>query len=141
MGVFQLRSLTHSLVQVSFVTGAHGNFWALSLEQVCQMQPANKAEYKLRAPQAKSVKEVCKFTIDASLSQEKGPDFQASANQWLTKNNSKSFQGHPQSIFGKYLFGRRFEIQNFRSICCKISCLPASPRILEHLKNGKIAHF
>ena len=35
---------------------------------------------------------------------------------------------------GKYLFGRRFEIQNFRSICCKISCLPASPRILEHLK-------
>ena len=49
-------------------------------------------------------------------------------------------QGHPTSIFGKYLFGRRFEIYNFRSICCKISCLPACPRIFEHLKNGIIAH-
>ena len=29
----------------------------------------------------------------------------------------------------------------FGNICCKISCLPASPRIFEHLKNGKIAHF
>ena len=52
-----------------------------------------------------------------------------------------SWQGHPTSIFGKYLFGRRFEIYNFRNICCKISCLPASPRIFEHLKNGIIAHF
>ena len=34
-------------------------------------------------------------------------------------------QGHPTSIFGKYLFGRRFEIQNFPNICCKVSCLPA----------------
>ena len=51
------------------------------------------------------------------------------------------YQGHPTSIFGKYLFGRRFEIQNFRNICCKISCLPASPRILKHPKNGIIAHF
>ena len=25
--------------------------------------------------------------------------------------------------------------------CCKISCLPASPRIFKHLKNGKITHF
>ena len=30
---------------------------------------------------------------------------------------------------------------NFRNICCKISCLPASPRIFDHLKNGTIAHF
>ena len=50
-------------------------------------------------------------------------------------------QGHPASIFGKYLFGRRFEIWNFRNIFCKISCLPSSPRIFEHLKNGIIAHF
>ena len=50
-------------------------------------------------------------------------------------------QGHPTSIFGKYLFRRRFEIQNFRNICCKMSCLPASPRIFEHLKNGTTAHF
>ena len=25
--------------------------------------------------------------------------------------------------------------------CCKISCLPASPRIFEHLNNGIIAYF
>ena len=50
-------------------------------------------------------------------------------------------QGHPTAIFGKYLFGRRFEIQNLRNICCKISCLPASPRIFEHQQNGIITHF
>ena len=50
-------------------------------------------------------------------------------------------QGRPTSIFGKYLFGRRFETWNFRNICCKISCFPAFPRIFEHLKNGVIAHF
>ena len=50
-------------------------------------------------------------------------------------------QGHPTSIFGKYLFGGQFEIWSFRNICCKISCLPASPRIFEHLKNGIIAHL
>ena len=50
-------------------------------------------------------------------------------------------QGHPTIIFGEHLFGRRFEIYNFQIICCKISCLPASPRIFEHLKYGIIAHF
>ena len=50
-------------------------------------------------------------------------------------------QGHPTSIFGKYLFGRRFEIYNFRNICCKISCLSASPKIFEHLNNGIISYF
>ena len=45
-------------------------------------------------------------------------------------------QGHPTSIFGKYLFGGRFEIQNFRNIFCKIYCLPTSRRIFEHLKIG-----
>ena len=29
----------------------------------------------------------------------------------------------------------------FGTFHCKISCLPASPRIFEHLKNGMIAHF
>ena len=48
-------------------------------------------------------------------------------------------QGHPASIFGKYLFERRFE--NFRNICCKIYCSPISPRIFEHLRNGIITHF
>ena len=50
-------------------------------------------------------------------------------------------QGHPMSIFQKYLFGRRFEIQNFRNICCKISCLPTSPGIFKHLKSGIHAHY
>ena len=54
---------------------------------------------------------------------------------------SLNFRGTQRQFSEKYLFGRRFEIQNFRNICCKISCLPASPRIFEHLKNSKIAHF
>ena len=29
----------------------------------------------------------------------------------------------------------------FVDFCCKISCLPASPRIFEHLQNGIITHF
>ena len=56
-------------------------------------------------------------------------------------NVTRKKQGHPTSVFGKYLFGRRFEIYNFQNICCKISCLPASPKIFEHLKNGIIAYF
>ena len=56
-------------------------------------------------------------------------------------NDNDNDQEHPPSIFGKYLFGRRFEIENFRNICCKISCLPACPRIFEHLRDGTIAHF
>ena len=50
-------------------------------------------------------------------------------------------QGNPMSIFGKYLFGRRFQIYNFRNICCKISCLPASPRISNIQKWYTVAHF
>ena len=50
-------------------------------------------------------------------------------------------RGTQRQFSKKYLFGRRFENQNFRNICCKISCLPASPRIFEHLKNGIIAYF
>ena len=53
----------------------------------------------------------------------------------------REIQVHRKSVFGKYLFGRRFEIQNFRNICCKTFCLPASTRIFEHLKNVIIAHF
>ena len=50
-------------------------------------------------------------------------------------------RGTRRQFLGKYLFGRRFEIQNFRNICCKISCLPASPRIFEHLKYGIIEQW
>ena len=49
-------------------------------------------------------------------------------------------RGTQRQFSGKYLLGRRFEM-DFRSICCKISCLPASPRIFEHLQNGIITHF
>ena len=61
----------------------------------------------------------------------------------LLADNTKFIikQGHPTSIFEKYLFGRRFEIYNFRNICCKISCLPACPRIFQHKKKGMISHF
>ena len=50
-------------------------------------------------------------------------------------------QGNQTSIFGKYLFERRFEIYSFRNICCKISCLPASPSIFHQPKIGIIAYF
>ena len=30
---------------------------------------------------------------------------------------------------------------NFRNICCKISCLRASPRIFDNLKYGIISYF
>ena len=43
-------------------------------------------------------------------------------------------RGTQRQFSKKYLFGRPFKIENFRNICCKISCLPASPRIFEHLK-------
>ena len=54
---------------------------------------------------------------------------------------SPLFRGTQRQLSEKYLFGRRFESSNFRNICCKISCLPASPRIFEHLKYGIIAYF
>ena len=50
-------------------------------------------------------------------------------------------QVHPRSIFWKYLFGRRFEDLEFLEHFLYNFCLPASPRIFEHLKNGLIAHF
>ena len=51
-------------------------------------------------------------------------------------------QGHSTTIFGKYLFGRRFVLYNFRNICCYIPCLPASPKFLNPpQKKGLIAHF
>ena len=53
----------------------------------------------------------------------------------------KCGRGTQRQFSEKYLFGRRFEIYNFRNICCKSSCLPASLSIFEHLKNGTIAHF
>ena len=35
--------------------------------------------------------------------------------------------------------GKKFPVR--LCICCKISCLPASPRIFEHLNKGIISHF
>ena len=57
------------------------------------------------------------------------------ARLWL------NIQGHPTTIFGKTSVRKTTWDLEFRNICCKISCFPASPRIFEHLKNGKIAHF
>ena len=63
----------------------------------------------------------------------KSPDARKSDQFLLIYSKAITRQGHPTAIFGKYLFGRLFEIYNFRNICCEISCLPASPRIFEHL--------
>ena len=56
-------------------------------------------------------------------------------------DNISYIRGTQWQFSGKYLFGRRFEIYNFRSFCCKISCLPASPRIFQHLQIGIITQF
>ena len=60
---------------------------------------------------------------------------------FISKTQAWDWSGAPNDNFRKNLFGGRFDILNFRDICCKISYLPASPRIFEHVKNGIIAHF
>ena len=45
-------------------------------------------------------------------------------------------RGTQRQFSEEYPFGRQFEIYNFRNICCKISCLPASHRIFEHVKRS-----
>ena len=55
--------------------------------------------------------------------------------------NYRDRRGTQRQFSEKYLFGRRVEIQNFWNICCKISCLHASPKIFEQIKNGILAHF
>ena len=65
-------------------------------------------------------------------------------------------RGEDYRLFYWTYWGLRFQTgapnDNFRKIICseddlrsrifgKISCLPASPRIFEHQKNGIIAHF
>jgi len=55
---------------------------------------------------------------------------------WPFRNRGTQRQ-FSASIFSKDDLRSR----TIRNICCKIFCLPASPRIFEHLKNGTIAHF
>ena len=50
-------------------------------------------------------------------------------------------QGHPTTIFGKISVRKTIWELEFSEHLCKISCLPASPRIFEHLKYGIIAYF
>ena len=62
--------------------------------------------------------------------------------QSLKQRKSFSHQtGAPNDNFRKISVRKTIWDQNFRNVCCKTSCLPASPRIFEHLKNGKIANF
>ena len=77
-------------------------------------------------------------------SSEKTPDFslKKKAKQWLFPVISgrvglKWFYRSTQRQFSENICSE----DDFRNNCCKISCLPASPRIFEHLKNGIIAHF
>ena len=67
--------------------------------------------------------------VFSSFTYFKNPVFSPTPCLLYTLILSCTYQGHPTSIFRKYLFGRRFEIQNFLNICCKISCLAASSRI------------
>ena len=56
----------------------------------------------------------------------------------LSKDERRS--GAPNKNFRKISVRMTICNLEFLNICCKI-CLPASPRIFEHLKNGIIAHF
>ena len=49
--------------------------------------------------------------------------------------------GAPNVNFWKISVRKTIWDTEFRNICCKISCLPTSPRIFEHLKNGIISPF
>ena len=52
------------------------------------------------------------------------------------------FSGAPNVNFWKNICSEDdLRSRSFGTFCCKISCLPASPRIFEHLKNGITAHF
>ena len=54
------------------------------------------------------------------------------------KSNVKLSTGAPNVNFPKISVNSE---DDFRNIFCKIYCLPASPRIFEHLKHGIIANF
>ena len=102
----------------------------------------NKTKSKLNIRTERTL-QILQITVDTVVYEKRGSFIVSAWNQIAvyTEKEKDLNQGHPTSIFRKYLFGRRFEIENFRNICCKISCLPASPRIFEHLKQGIIAHF
>ena len=55
--------------------------------------------------------------------------------------NSPRTQGTQRQFSENISSKHGFEIYNFRNIYCQSFCLPASPRIFEHLKNGIIGHF
>ena len=56
----------------------------------------------------------------------------------LAQRNNE--QGHPTSIFGKYLSRKTiWDLEFSEHLLYSLACLP--PRIFEHLKNGKIAGF
>ena len=64
---------------------------------------------------------------------------------WMRMNHvTKYLSGAPNVNFRKISVRKAIgdlELSEHTSICCKISCLPASPRTFEHLKHSMIAHF
>ena len=61
----------------------------------------------------------------------------------ISDKGNATFQGHPTTIFGKKTVRKTIWDLEFLEhfFFCKISCLPASPRIFEHLQIGIITHF
>ena len=59
--------------------------------------------------------------------------YRSSRSVWSCRdrNYGRTNRGTQRQFSENYLFGRRFEVQNFRIIFWKISCLPASPRIFK----------
>ena len=59
-----------------------------------------------------------------------------------TKLSVNHFTGAPNVNLRKISVRKTiWDLEFSEHICCKISCLPASPSIFEHLKNGITAHF
>ena len=59
-----------------------------------------------------------------------------------TKLSVNHFTGLPNVNLRKISVRKTiWDLEFSEHICCKISCLPASPSIFEHLKNGITAHF
>ena len=54
---------------------------------------------------------------------------------------SKRSRGTQRQFVENICLKDNLRSRKFRKLCRKISCLPASPKIFEHLKNGIIAQF
>ena len=69
-------------------------------------------------------------------------DFQGVCEPWLLQLTNNRVRGTKRQFSKNICLEDDLRSRIFRTLfCCKIACLPASPRIFEHLKNAITAHF